>query len=103
MVFDGSPVAVHEAVLDAAHLSSWDELVPAGKCLRIAAGVEGEGTGLLGRVIERTTGDEMDRAHADRAVAMRACVAIGAPRAVRIELRASAGKLEAVIGERVAD
>jgi microcystin degradation protein MlrC len=103
MVLEGTPISVRAAALDAVHLVTWDEIVPAGKCLRIAVGAEGEGTGLLARVIERGTQDEIDRSHADRAVAMRVCATLGAPRAIRIELRASAGKLDAVIGERVTE
>jgi hypothetical protein len=101
VVLDGTPIGVRVAVLDAAHRLAWDETVPAGKCVRIAAGAEGGGTGLLARIVERATGDEIDRTYADRALAVRACATPGAPRAVRVELRASAGTLDTVIGERV--
>jgi microcystin degradation protein MlrC len=82
---------------------TWDEKIPAGKCLRVAAGAEGEGIGLLARMIERATGNELDRTYADRAIVMHACAAAGAARLIRIELRASAGKLDALVGERVTE
>ncbi len=103
VVLEGTPMGVRGVVVDAAHRLAWDETVPAGKCLHVAAGAEGEGTGLLARMIDRVTGDEIDRAYADRAVAVRACAPPGMPRQVRIELGASAGKLDTVIGERVTE
>jgi hypothetical protein len=102
-LLDGTPLVVRAVVLDAAHLVAWDEIVPAGKCLRVAAGAEGEGIGLLARMIERATAEELDRSYADHAIAMHACAAAGAPRAIRIEMRASAGKLDALVGERVTE
>jgi hypothetical protein len=71
--------------------------------MRVAAGAEGEGIGLLARLIDPATGDEIDRAYADRAIEMRACATPSAPRAIRVELRASAGKLDTLIGERLTD
>ena len=102
-MLEGVPVAVRAAVVDAVHRLSWEETIPARKCLQIAVGAEGDGTGLSGRMIESTTGDEIDRTHADRAIAMRACATPEVPRVVRVEIHASAGKLDALIGERVTD
>jgi hypothetical protein len=102
-LLEGTPLSARAAALDASHLASWDESVPAGMCLRVSVGAEGDGAGLEGRVIERASGDEVDRAHADHAILLRACAPPGAPRAVRLEVRATAGKLDAVIGERVED
>jgi hypothetical protein len=99
----GTALSARAVVLDAAHLLSWDETIPAGKCLRVAVGAEGEGAGIEARMIERASSDEIDRAHADHSIGLRACSTPGAPRAVRIEMRATAGKLDTVIGERVSD
>jgi hypothetical protein len=102
-LIEGTALSARAVALDAAHLQSWDEIIPAGKCLRVAAGAEGEGTGLEARLIERASGDEIDRSHAEHAVGLRACATPGAARAVRVELRATSGKLDVVIGERVSD
>jgi hypothetical protein len=102
-VLHGMPLAVHAVALDAAHTLGWDESVPSGKCLRIGAGAEGEGTGLEGRVTERATGNELDRSHSGRAIGVRACAAPGASRDIRVEVRVTAGKLDLVIGERLGD
>jgi hypothetical protein len=47
------------------------------------------------------SGDELDRAHAQSSAALVACSG-QAPRTVRIEARATAGKLDAIVGERTA-
>jgi hypothetical protein len=103
VMLEGTPLSARAVSLDAEHLTSWDEAVPPGKCLRVAAGAEGEGAGLEGRVIERASGDEIDRAHAAHAIVLGVCATPGAPRPVRIELRATAGKLDTVVGERLGD
>jgi hypothetical protein len=64
-------------------------------------GAEGEGTGLELRAFDATTGDELDRSHAERAVSVRACAPEKSVPDVRIELRATSAKLDVVIGERV--
>jgi hypothetical protein len=102
-VIEGTALSARAVVLDATHLTGWEESIPAGKCLRVAVGAEGEGTGLEGRILERASGDEIDRSHASHAISLGACATPGAPRVVRVELRASAGKLDAVVGERVSD
>jgi hypothetical protein len=99
----GTPLAARVLALDQAHLVGWDDSIPAGKCIRVAAGAEGEGTGIEGRVTERSTGDELDRSHAPSAIALRACAPPGSPRVVRVEMRATAGKLDVVVGERVSE
>jgi hypothetical protein len=96
---EGSGATVHHAVLDAAHQYVHDANVPPGQCLRVAIGVEGEGTGLEARLFDAVTGEEMDRSHGQTAASVRACAA-GTTRTVRLEVRATAGKLDAVLGER---
>jgi hypothetical protein len=103
VLLEGTPLPVRAVSLDASHLLEWDESIPAGKCLRIGAGAEGEGMGLEGRLIERVSGDEIDRSHADHAIAMRACATPGAARSVHVEIRATAGRLDLVVGERLSD
>jgi hypothetical protein len=103
VLLEGMPVSARFVVLDAEHALAWDEAVPPGKCLRVAAGAAGEGTGLEGRIVERATGDEIDRSHAGNAIAIRGCATSGAPRTVRIEIQVTAGKLDVVIGERIGD
>jgi hypothetical protein len=101
MLHEGAVAAVRFAALDGAHVVVWDVTVPAGKCLRVAAGAQGEGTGLELRAFDGAIGDEIDRSHAADAVSVRACAAASAPRAVRIELRATSGKLDVIVGERL--
>jgi hypothetical protein len=103
VVLEGTAVATRVVALDATHLSSWEETIPAGRCLSVAAGAEGEGVGLEGRVMERASGDELDRAHASHAILLHVCALPATPRTVRIEMRTSAGKLDAVVGERVTE
>jgi hypothetical protein len=103
VLLEGTPVSARFVALDAARALGWDESIPPGRCLRVAAGAEGEGSGLEGRLIERATGDEIDRSHAGNAIAVWGCAAPGAPRAVRVETRVTAGKLDIVIGERLTD
>lgn len=97
---EGAPGSVKHAVLDAAHQHVQNTSVPAGHCLRVAVGVEGEGTGLEARVYDTTNNEEIDRSHGQSAIALRACAG-GQTRSLRIEMHATAGRLDAVIGERV--
>jgi hypothetical protein len=103
LVLEGTPQSVRAATVDAAHALGWDELIPAGKCLRIGVGAEGEGTGLSGRLLEKSSGEEIDRSHADHAIGLRGCAMPTSPRAVHAEIRATAGTLDVVIGERIVD
>ena len=98
-LLEGTAGAVRHTVLDAAHQLVQTTSIAAGQCLRIAVGVEGEGTGLETRIFDAVTGEELDRSHGQNAAAVRAC-ASGTTRSVRFEARATAGKLDAVIGER---
>ena len=96
---DGKPGAVHATVLESSKRYLQDSTVAAGQCLRLFAGVEGEGTGLELRIFDAASGDELDRSHGQFSAGVRACAA-GTPRPVHIEARATAGRLDAVLGER---
>jgi hypothetical protein len=97
-LLDGKEGVTRELVLDGERMTTWNENIAAGKCLRATVGAEGDGTGIEARVFEGT--DEIDRSEAAHAVSVKACATADAPRAVRFEVRASAGHLEAVLGER---
>jgi hypothetical protein len=96
---EGNGANVRHTVLDAAHQYVQNATVSPGQCLRVAIGVEGEGTGLEARLFDSVTGEEIDRAHGQTAGAVRAC-ATSTTRTVRLEARATAGKLDVVLGER---
>lgn len=99
-LLEGAAGIVKFATLDASHQYVQNANVPAGQCLRVAIGASGEGTGVEARLFDSVSGDELDRAHGQTAVSLRAC-ADATPRTLRIEARATAGKLDAIIGERV--
>jgi hypothetical protein len=98
---EGKPGAVRHVVLDAAHQTVQSTNIPADACLRVAVGAQGEGTGLELRIYDAVTGEELDRSHGQSAASVRACAGPGSPRSVRLDARATAGKLDAVVGERV--
>jgi hypothetical protein len=97
---EGTTAAVRYVSLDNAKLSVQRATIPSGHCLRMAVGAEGAGTGLVARLFDDGTGEEIDRAHAANATVLRGCAGADA-RAVRLELRATAGKLDAIVGERL--
>jgi len=101
LLLDGVPLNVRALSLDASRLVTFEETVPAGKCLRVAAGAEGPGTGVELRVFDRSATDEVDRSHGERAAAVRGCAPEGAQKAFRVELRATSGKVDVVVGERI--
>ena len=98
---EGSASAIRHIVLDAARQYVQNATIPPQQCLRVAAGTEGEGTGVEARLFDVTDGEELDRSHGQSAVHVHACAG-PQPRSVRLEMRASAGKLDAILGERVA-
>jgi hypothetical protein len=98
MLIDGKEQATRELVLDGERVTSWSETIGAGKCLRATVGVQGDGAGVEARVFEGS--DELDRSEAAHAASVRACATAEAPRAVRFEVRASAGHVDAILGER---
>jgi hypothetical protein len=97
-LLDGKELAVRDLALDSERTTSWSETVPAGKCIRATVGVQGNGAGVEVRVFEGT--DELDRSEAAHAASVKACSTPEAPRAIRFEARASAGHVEAILGER---
>jgi hypothetical protein len=99
-LLEGTAGPVRHAVLDATHQYVQNTTIVADQCAHFSMGVQGEGTGLEMRLFDAVTGDELDRSHGQTAGSVRAC-ADGAPRTVRLEARATAGKLDAILGERV--
>jgi hypothetical protein len=100
MIHEGSGALAREMTLDNAKLASWERAIAPGKCLRVSAGAQGDGTGLLLRMFDAASGDELDRSHAPSAASVRACAPANAARSVRIELRTTSGKLDVILGER---
>jgi hypothetical protein len=101
MLFEGKEAPVRREVLDAARMLSWVESVPPGRCIRVTIGAQGEGSGVDLRAFDGAEGAEIDRSEASLAASVRACASPDAPRSVRFEASASAGRVDAVIGERV--
>lgn len=99
-IYEGAAAGVRAAQIDASHQYMQNTSIPPGKCLRVAVGAEGEGTGLDLRLFDAASGEELDRAHGQTSAAVRACTGSEA-RSVNIEARASAGKLSAVFGSRL--
>ncbi len=97
---DGKAGAIRHAVLEASRRFTHDANVAAHQCLQVALGVEGEGTGLEVRLFDAVTGEELDRSHGQLSASVRACAG-DATRSIRVEARASAGKLDAILGERI--
>jgi hypothetical protein len=89
--------------LDAARELSWTESLTAGRCLRVTVGAQGDGAGLDLRASSPGDATDIDRSQAAHAVSVRACAAVDAARSVRFELRASAGRLDVVVGEQMSD
>jgi hypothetical protein len=100
MLLPGKDGAARELALDASRLVTWTETVPAGRCLRVTVGAQGDGSGIEIRAFEPRD-VEIDRAEAAHAAAVRACAPQDASRIIRFEMRASAGHLDSVVGERI--
>jgi hypothetical protein len=96
----GKERSVRVVLLDAASRVSWSELVPADRCVRVSVGVQGEGAGVDLRVFDEAN-VELDRAEGPDAAQVRACASAGVGRLVLFQMRASAGNLKAVVGERL--
>jgi hypothetical protein len=99
-LFDGKELALREFGLDPEHVVSWTETIGASACLRATVGAQGEGAGVEARVFDAEQ-TELDRAEDAHAVSVRACAGPEGARTVKLEVRASAGHLDAVLGERV--
>ena len=100
MLLEGKGAPARAVSLDAAHDLSWTESVAAGRCLRVTVGVQGDGTGVDLRASNQADAADIDRSQAAHAAGVRACAPPDAARSVRFDLRASAGRLDAVIGEQ---
>ena len=98
----GKQVAVRQMPLSIERPQAWPETIGAGKCLRATVGVEGSGAGVELYVVDES-GMVLDRAEGAHAASVRACAAAGGPTVVRFEARASSGRLDAVLGERIED
>lgn len=97
---EGRAMSVRAVHLDAGARDVVTREVAAGQCLRVAVGAEGQGTGLDLRLFDAKSGDELDRSGADSGANARACAEPNHPREVKLELRATSGALDAVVGER---
>jgi hypothetical protein len=100
-VHEGNATGARKIAVEASKLVTWEVSVPASQCLRVAAGAEGDGTGLELRVFDAASGEEIDRSHAAHEAAVRACAGSSATRAVRVEIRATTGRLDVIVGERL--
>ncbi len=100
MSLDGVAAPVRELSLDAERLVEWTESVGVGRCTRVTIGAQGEGSGVELRALDAADGADLDRSEAAHAAGVQVCAASRASRAIHFEVRVSAGKLDAVIGER---
>ncbi len=100
MLLEGKGAPARGVSLDASHEVSWTESVPAGRCLRVTVGVQGDGTGVDLRASNPADATDVDRSQAAHAASVRACATADAARSVRFDLRASAGRVDAVVGEQ---
>jgi hypothetical protein len=98
---EGKAGRVSHAVLEASKRFMHDANIAVGQCLHVAVGVQGEGTGLELRMFDAVSGEELDRSHGQASAGVRACAGAGGARSVRVEARATAGKVDAVLGERI--
>jgi len=101
MMHEGSASSVRPATLEPSRRTVYAVTAAAGQCVRVAVGIEGEGSGVELRIFDGATSEELDRAAGEKGVSARACAGAAAPRSLRVEIRGTAGKPEAVIGERV--
>ena len=97
---EGGAGAARHASIDAGHQYTQTATIPANQCWHVAIGVAGEGAGLEARLFDTATNEELDRSHGQTSAAVRAC-ATAAARTVRLEAHATAGKLDAILGERL--
>jgi hypothetical protein len=100
-LLDAKQAPARSVALDAAHSMAWTESIPAGRCARVTIGVEGDGAGVDLRAFDATDDSDLDRAEAAFAASVRACAGADVARSVRFEARASAGRVDAIIGEAI--
>lgn len=99
-LFEGASGRVKSTPLENAKHYVQESNIPAGACLHVAAGVEGDGTGVELRVFDAGSNEELDRNAGQTSASVRACAG-AATLNLRMEARATAGKLSAIIGERL--
>lgn len=97
---EGRALAVRALHLDPSTRDVVNREILPGQCLRVAAGSEGQGTGLELRIFEAKSGEEIDRGGGEHGATVRACADADHPREVRLETRVTAGILDVVVGER---
>jgi hypothetical protein len=100
LLLEGAAAGVRAFHALAGHEAAWTETVPAGACTRVDVGAEGEGAGLIGRVVDAASGDELDRGHGAASLELRACAPADAPKEVRVSLSVTAGTMNLVAGSR---
>jgi hypothetical protein len=96
MLFEGKQAPVRDLVLTSDQVVSWYENIGHGHCVRATVGAEGSGAGVELRIFDGT-GTEIDRSESAHAASVRACATADASRSVRIELRASSGRMAALL------
>ena len=101
-LLEGGAWSARALHIDGGHEASWSEVLPASACVHVALGAEGEGAGLVARVVDVATGDELDRSHGGSAAILRACAPEGALRTLVVRVAVTAGTLDVVVGERIA-
>ena len=100
MLLDGKQSPARAVSIDAAHVVGWTETIAAGRCVRVTVGAQGDGAGVELRAYDPADGTDLDRAEAPHAATVRVCAAPGAARDGRFEVRASAGRMDAIVGEQ---
>lgn len=90
---------VRRIALDSARMVAWGETVAPAQCVRVVVAVQGEGAGLDLQALDAQDETELDRAESAEAASVRACAPSEAERRVRFQVRASAGRLDALVVE----
>jgi hypothetical protein len=98
MIFPHKKLSVREQTLDAERLAFWLESIDEGQCARVTVGAQGDGSGIELRAFDGADGAEIDRCEAPHAASIRACAKPNSGRTVRFEVRASAGRMDGVVG-----
>ena len=107
VVQEGAAGEVRVLGVGAEKVESWAVTVPAGRCVSVAAGGQGAGAGLELRLLDGLDGpdgpQELDRSYGANAARVLACAPSERQRALRVEVRVFAGKLDVVVGQRTRD
>jgi len=100
MLLEGKGAPVRGVTLDATHDLAWTETVAPGRCVRVTVGAQGEGSGVDLRAADPADLADIDRSEAAHAASVRACAPNDNARTVRFDLRSTAGRVDAVVGEQ---